>query len=198
VHAFSHEVGATWKGKPVGLLFVDADHSYAGARQDIEVWSRHLAPGAVIAVDDYGHPDWPGVKEAVDALVDEGFLAPIEVFHDRLAVTALAGKDRGEIRAAGAVTAITSEGVSPSPVAAGKAETVDLDPVELAFDSAVSSSARRRDVVHAGELEGVPGGAPIGDLNTVQLRALAKVRGISLGARKDKRSEMLQALEAGE
>jgi predicted O-methyltransferase YrrM len=199
IHAFSHDVAASWSGKPIGLLFVDADHSYEGARRDIEDWAPYLAPDAVIAVDDYGHPDWPGVKQAVDKLVDEGFLTPVVIYHERLAVTALTGKDRGKSRADGAVTAITSDGVSPSPKLPDRdtleAEWEKVDPEGVArVDSEVSGG----ETVQAGELEDIPAGTRITDLNTVQLRALAKARGISLGARKDKRSEMLQALRDGQ
>ena len=204
VQAFSDRVAADWPdlvfgGKRVGLLYVDGDHTREGARRDIVSWAPHLAEGAVIAVDDYGHPDWPGVGEAVDELVAEGFLAPIELYHDRLAVTRLAP---GEKR----TTAITAEGVSPSPE---DDWMTDPDPDQV--DTEVSDHDRvkdlsdlsHREVVWPGELDEDPGylgiqGARIEELNTVQLRALAKVRGISLGARKDKRDAMLQALRAGE
>lgn len=111
--AFSHVIADRWGSPQVGLLFVDGDHTKEGARADIEAWAPHLAPGAVIAVDDYGHPDWPGVAQAVDELVDEGFLAPIELFHDRLAVTRI-NPERSTI-IPGRLAAITSEGVSPEP-----------------------------------------------------------------------------------
>lgn len=115
VHGFSESAAGVWgvdDGEgPVGLLFVDGDHTKEGARRDIEAWAPHLAPGAIIAVDDYGHVDWPGVGEAVDELVDEGFLEPIEIYHDRLAVTRLARPEE-----APTVTAITSEGIEPPPV----------------------------------------------------------------------------------
>lgn len=142
--AFSQDVAEVWGSrtddgenpKQVGLLFVDGDHTKEGARRDIEAWAPHLAPGAVIAVDDYGHPDWPGVAQAVDELVDEGFLAPIELFHDRLAVTKLAkdwDEEPLEINAivnesppSEVITAITSEGVEPEP----EPEFAPLRPVE--------------------------------------------------------------------
>lgn len=116
---FAHKVGELdWPGMPkVGLLFVDDDHSYEGAKAAIEAWAPHLALGAVIAVDDYGHPDWPGVAQAVDELVDNGLLAPIEIYHDRLAVTKLAKDwDEEPIEVRMPVTAITSEGIEPAPV----------------------------------------------------------------------------------
>jgi predicted O-methyltransferase YrrM len=206
VQNFSHDVAEYW-GEPdasglifkqVGLLFVDGDHTKEGARRDIESWAPHLAPGAVIAVDDYGHPDWPGVGEAVDELVDEGFLEPVQVFHDRLAVTKLtrpASIMHSPVVAAGwvepKITAITSEGVSPAP---------DLDDDNLfAMEAEVDASLSTPDpaFVVYGELGDVPAGKPIEELNLVQLKALSKARGIVLGARKDKRSAIITALIEG-
>jgi hypothetical protein len=224
--------------KPVGLLFVDDDHSYAGARGAIESWAPHLAPGARIAVDDYGHPDWPGVKEAVDALVAEGFLAPIEVFHDRLAVTRLVDDQDGVAgrtlprREDGTIgdppiTSITSEGaewgplpeITPSPypsvgdqVAVPPAEGNPLVPFVATespvlqpspggqADSEVSIDRTKMTLTEAIEIEvmqGLPSTASITDMNLVQLKALAKHRGIVLGARKDKRDLILGALRSG-
>jgi hypothetical protein len=48
------------------LVFIDADHSYEGVRKDIEAWSPKVRKGGVIAGHDYGHPDFPDVKVAVD------------------------------------------------------------------------------------------------------------------------------------
>jgi len=257
IQAFAADVAETWDeagdAKPVGLLFVDDDHSYEGARQAIENWAPHLADDAVIAVDDYGHPDWPGVKEAVDALVAAEVLAPIQVFHERLAVTRLA-EAAGERSQRGPVTAITGEGVTPSPYPAvgdQVAVTVDLgappltvgpvntesgppegwvqagdgswseppvvhpvtrqdngtlivenepDEVDRLFDgpdTSPSTDPGLRVLVSAGELEDVAEGTPITELTIPHLKDLAKKRGIVLGARKDKRSEIIEALKAG-
>jgi predicted O-methyltransferase YrrM len=228
VHGFSHEV--PWSGPPVGLLYVDGDHTKEGAKRDMVVWSERLAPGAIIAVDDYGHPDWPGVGEAVDELVAEGVLETIEIFHDRLAVTRLTERQEwailghaGEPTPTTAelieeanqyqpdgvvhppVTAITSEGVSLEPdTAALEAEWERVDPEGVAAlresGAALVSEMSKRAVVSIGEaiqVEGTRAGQSIEELNTVQLRALAKVREIVLGARKDKRADMLQALRDG-
>lgn len=232
VQAFSHEVAEVWDadgqdalGGRVGLLYVDGDHTKEGARRDIEVWAPHLAEGAVIAVDDYGHPDWPGVGQAVDELVAEGFLEPIELYHDRLAVTRLTstvenadaiteltgGKGWTEPR----ITAITSEGVSPAPVVAPPASAypavdgqVAIDPtgpqgdetwMDPGFDLPKEDpELTRKSQVQFNELEDVESGTPIEDLNLAQLKALARHRGIVLGARKDKKDLILQALRAGE
>jgi hypothetical protein len=224
VQAFSQDVAETWDevgdAKPVGLLYVDGDHTKEGAKLDIVSWAPHLAPGARIAVDDYGHPDWPGVGEAVDELVAEGVLAPIELFHDRLAVTRLAEK-AARMEPTGTVTAITSEGVSTSPYPAVSGQVAaeaepervqveipqpwadeELSDADRVPDSEESSHGHHgdRERVSLGEAIQVPDastGQPITELNTVQLRALAKARGIVLGVRKDKRDAMLGALRDG-
>jgi predicted O-methyltransferase YrrM len=203
VQAFSADVAETWSGRPVGLLFVDGDHTKDGARRDIEAWAPHLAEGARIAVDDYHHPDWPGVAEAVDELVAEGFLAPVEVFHDRLAVTRLAAEGDRQPRA------ITSEGVSPSPYPAAPGQVADEAPtvaphVETTVVREVEEvqlpevdTSQSTDLVAEGELEGVPAGTSIDTLTLPQIKALAKARGIVLGVRKDKKADALQALRDG-
>src|SRR5690606_12219012 len=165
-----------WSAGPVGLLFVDGDHNYGAVRADVSAWATHLAPDAVIAFDDYAatHPE---VVRAVDDMVAEGILEPVEVYHDRLAVTRLASGGLEPL------TTTTSEGVEP--------ETSDPDPV------ATQPVPPEEFTVRAGELEGVAEGTPVEDLNVSQLRALARARGIKLGARKDRRAEMLAALRAG-
>ncbi len=205
VKGFASDAADTWPtltkdGRSIGLLFVDDDHSYAGARRAIEDWAPHLAPDAVIAIDDYGHPDWPGVKEAVDDLVKEGFLEPSTTYHDRLAVTKLADAERVHsqrgLATYEAPKAITSEGVSPSPEPADEVDL--LFPAAPEDDSQVSTEGSPlRVLVAEGELGGVAAGTPIDTLTLGQLRTLAKVRGIRLGTRKDKKAEIVQALADG-
>lgn len=179
IRDFSVKAAEKWSAGPVGLLFVDGDHRYDAVRADVSAWAAHLAPDAVIAFDDYAatHPE---VIRAVDDMVNEGILEPVKVYHDRLAVTRLAPGGLEPL------TAITSEGVEPEP------ETSDPDPV------ATQPLPPEEVTVRAGELEGVAEGTPVEDLNVNQLRALAKARGIKLGARKDKRAEIVAALRAGE
>lgn len=88
--AFSTEVGARWNGPPVGLLYVDGDHRYDAVCADVRAWTPHLADDAMIAFDDHddGHPE---VVQAVADMVAEGILHPVQMFHDRLAVTRLGG-----------------------------------------------------------------------------------------------------------
>jgi hypothetical protein len=213
VRDFAVDAAAGWEGPPVGLLFVDDDHSYAGARNAIEGWAPHLAPGAVIAVDDYGHEDWPGVKEAVDALVEEGFLAPVQIFHDALAVTRLTRTLENHRHQVPELTAITSEGVSPSPsvvsddserhlhlvaplIEGGTVPIGEAQTIALSSDNVVSIDLTRVSRIEAMTIDGATIGS-IDELNIAQLKALAKARGIVLGARKDKRALILQALADG-
>lgn len=190
VQGFSLETAEVWTGPPIGLLFIDGDHTRDGARSDVLAWARHLAPGAVIALDDYGHPDWPGVAQAVEELVTEGVLEPIQIFHDRLAVTRLV-----ENWTALSISHTTPEGGFP------ETDSTHTPPVaeepELTSDPSAEEFPALRCVVHQGELDGVAEGTPLENLNTYQLRSLAKVRGVKLGLRKDKRSEMLEALHDG-
>ena len=51
--------------EPVGLLFIDGDHSYEGVRADFEAWSPRVAPGGVIAFHDTNIAVYPGIKQVV-------------------------------------------------------------------------------------------------------------------------------------
>ena len=74
-----------YSGPPIGLLYIDGDHSQRAATLDYTTWSRYLADDAVVAWDDYGTRTNPGVKKAVQALLKRGVIADLEV-HGRLAV----------------------------------------------------------------------------------------------------------------
>lgn len=71
VHPIKGHTGDTAVGwtRPVGLLFVDADHAYEACRRDTLAWVPHLAPGAWIAWHDYGNTRFPGVARFVDEFV---------------------------------------------------------------------------------------------------------------------------------
>ncbi|WP_027005160.1 class I SAM-dependent methyltransferase [Conexibacter woesei] len=53
---------------PVDLLFVDSSHTRDATLQEWHAWRPRLAPGALVVFDDHGHPDFPGVAEAVAEL----------------------------------------------------------------------------------------------------------------------------------
>jgi predicted O-methyltransferase YrrM len=69
IHAPTIEAAAGWAGG-IDYLYVDADHTEAGCRADLEAWWPHLRVGGLIAGDDYddvaGDPAH-GVTAAWDA-----------------------------------------------------------------------------------------------------------------------------------
>lgn len=67
-------VGLNWPIK-IDYLFVDGDHSYDGCAGDIKAWLPHLRLKGLVAFHDYGSPNWPDVKVAVDELMkDQKFI----------------------------------------------------------------------------------------------------------------------------
>ncbi len=64
----SYEV--PWQ-RPVGLLFLDGLHDEGNVRRDLEHFEPWLAPGALVAFDDY-HPDFPGVGAVIDQRLASG------------------------------------------------------------------------------------------------------------------------------
>jgi hypothetical protein len=60
---FSHLHGT------VGMVIVDGGHSYEVAKSDTQKALRMIRAGGIIVWDDYG-ADWPGVKSAVDELIN--------------------------------------------------------------------------------------------------------------------------------
>jgi predicted O-methyltransferase YrrM len=58
--------------RTVDLLYIDSSHERAPTVAEVQAWRPTLAPGALIVFDDYDHPDYPGVREAVAELGLEG------------------------------------------------------------------------------------------------------------------------------
>ncbi len=52
----SATVAPGWR-KPIGLLWIDGDHSYEGVKRDFECWFPHLTDEAKIAFDDSLDPE---------------------------------------------------------------------------------------------------------------------------------------------
>jgi predicted O-methyltransferase YrrM len=59
----------------IELLYIDSSHDRAETIAEVQAWQRALAPGALIVFDDYAHPDYPGVREAVADLGLRGEMA---------------------------------------------------------------------------------------------------------------------------
>lgn len=90
IQGYSADVAATYDGPPVGLLYVDGDHTEAGVAGDVAAWWPHLANPAVIVFDDYdSRPVNAGVAIVVTRL--ERHVAV--KFADRLAIATIQGED---------------------------------------------------------------------------------------------------------
>ncbi len=55
---------------PVDFIFIDASHVYEHVKADILGWRRHVKPGGIIAMHDYGI--FEGVNRAVDEIFGVG------------------------------------------------------------------------------------------------------------------------------
>jgi predicted O-methyltransferase YrrM len=81
--ARSQDVGRSWAGGSVDLVFIDGDHSRAACREDWEVWHPHVGGDGAVAFHDarLGRPGGdgsPGPTEVVDELfrtpgIESGF-----------------------------------------------------------------------------------------------------------------------------
>lgn len=58
----------------VNLVFIDGNHSYEYVKQDIDLYWRAVKNWGIMAVHDYNHVNFPGVKRAVDEFVKENNL----------------------------------------------------------------------------------------------------------------------------
>src|ERR1700727_3162159 len=76
----SQDVGRSWTGGPVDLVFIDGDHSYEGCREDWEQWRGHVSPGGFAAFHDAraGKPGGHGAPGPT-RVVDEAFRSADEI-----------------------------------------------------------------------------------------------------------------------
>jgi predicted O-methyltransferase YrrM len=52
----------------VDFLFVDCAHDRVSTADSFRAWEPAIVPGGVVAFHDYDHPDYPGVRDAVEEL----------------------------------------------------------------------------------------------------------------------------------
>lgn len=69
LQGFSAEIGKAWDRDKVDMVFVDAGHSYAACKGDIEAWMPHIREGGIIVFHDYWARYLYEVIEAVDELM---------------------------------------------------------------------------------------------------------------------------------
>ena len=68
----SSEVASEGWTRPIGLLWLDGDHTVEGVRRDYEAWARYLRPGGLVAFHDALDPQ-DGPAQTIERLLGEGF-----------------------------------------------------------------------------------------------------------------------------
>jgi predicted O-methyltransferase YrrM len=59
-------------GQPVDFLYIDSSHGREDTISELEAWRGVLHRGALVVFDDFSHPDYSGVREAVEELRLDG------------------------------------------------------------------------------------------------------------------------------
>jgi predicted O-methyltransferase YrrM len=54
--------------RAVDLLYIDSSHDRLETISELEAWWTALRPGARVVFDDYIHPEYPGVRQAIEEL----------------------------------------------------------------------------------------------------------------------------------
>ena len=68
VKGISAEIAKVWD-KPIGLLFIDGNHSYEECKADYNGFAKHIIPGGYLVFHDY-EDKFPGVQKLVDEIKD--------------------------------------------------------------------------------------------------------------------------------
>jgi hypothetical protein len=89
VKTLSTMAGGHYEGPPVGLLYIDGDHSMKAAIADFRAWRGHLADDALVVFDDYAMTNNPGVRAAVETLLFNKEIRDFREVVGRIAVCAL-------------------------------------------------------------------------------------------------------------
>jgi hypothetical protein len=71
-HMSSIDAAARFQRRTLDVVFIDGLHSRRGIDDDIAAWMYVVRPGGYMIFNDYGNPEYPGIKPAVD-----GFAAAI-------------------------------------------------------------------------------------------------------------------------
>jgi hypothetical protein len=72
----SREAARAWR-RPIGLIFIDGDHSFPGVKGDFEAWDRHVCLGGIIAFDDATDPSI-GPANLIEQILGSGRYAALE------------------------------------------------------------------------------------------------------------------------
>jgi predicted O-methyltransferase YrrM len=70
-------IGKTWN-TPIGMLFLDGDHSYEGVKKDFELYSSHVVKNGWILFHDYNKA-FPDVIQFVEEIADAELIETVEI-----------------------------------------------------------------------------------------------------------------------
>jgi MMP 1-O-methyltransferase len=73
---FSGDLARTWT-RPIRLLWIDGDHSYAGARADLDLYQPFLVEGAIVALHDALHPFDGPIRVMVEHILTSENFGPV-------------------------------------------------------------------------------------------------------------------------
>lgn len=72
---YSHQVGADWTA-PIRFLWIDGDHTYEGAKKDVDIFRRFLVPGAVLAMHDVLGTHYGSLRTFVEEVLGSDEFGP--------------------------------------------------------------------------------------------------------------------------
>merc|ERR1719382_659520 len=74
----TREAAPVFADKGVGFIYVDARHDYCAVREDLALYWPKLAPGGILAGDDFGKREWPWCQNGTK--IDAGLDLAVEEF----------------------------------------------------------------------------------------------------------------------
>jgi len=73
--AFSHDLAKEWKD-PIRLLWIDGDHTYEGAKADLDMFKSFLSDGAIVAMHDVLGTFEGSLRVFVEEILDRDDFGP--------------------------------------------------------------------------------------------------------------------------
>jgi predicted O-methyltransferase YrrM len=73
--AYSHDLAREWKD-PLRLLWIDGDHTYEGAKADLDMFKPYLQPGAIVAMHDVLGTFEGALRVFVEEILDSDDFGP--------------------------------------------------------------------------------------------------------------------------
>lgn len=58
----------------LGMVYIDADHSYEGVMVDLENYYQKVVPGGIIALHDYSSPDYEVKRATEEFCISRGYI----------------------------------------------------------------------------------------------------------------------------